>query len=73
MTLEDYMRKLVFLVKWNGKKRVFHLHPQFSSTLRKNRKLRGAETKQARLHLHFASKIIQIRSIVLENELFEHA
>ena len=72
MTLEDYLRKLVFFVNWHGKKRVFHLHTKFSPTSRKNTKRHRAETKQARLHLHFAPKIIQIRSTVLENELFEH-
>ena len=54
-------------------KREFQLSLQFSLFSRKLGKTLFQETKQAKLHLHFAPKIIKIRSVALENELIEVA
>ena len=52
---------------------MFLHHLSFPSTASKKHEKWNREMQQARPHLYFASKIIKIRSIGLENELFEHA
>ena len=52
--------KTAYIGKMPRKKEVLKFDSKFSSVLSKNTKQQTPKTKQGRLHLHFAPKIVKI-------------
>ena len=59
-TLQACQANRAHFEKMSRKKQVLEVDSTFSSVLTKSTKQQIAETKQARLHLHFAPQIIKI-------------
>ena len=58
--LQACQTKTAYFSKMSTKKQVLKLDSTFSLVLSESTKQQTAETKQGRLHLHFAPKIIKI-------------